>query len=162
MTEISLVTAVTNGFRAWGAASLLLALPVIVPFIWRASAGAAMQAWFSYGVTEPRAWNLIGGFFTGLWREGWQSKVRVNVWLAIGLLLFLGGAGSGIFVTINFSPDGLRDQRLADAMLAMWALLSSCGWGFTISTARHPLGMAFASMTLLMCMMGLSVQVAYG
>lgn len=158
---MNLTIAITDGFRAWGAAATLFALPVLLPFILNAFRGAAMAARLEWQLAfggHPR-WRSFRVFLLALWREGSATPVRINTWVGVVLLIFLVIAGSGIFIASTFSTLGYYDPALTAAMLLAWTLLSTGGWIFTISTARSEPSMGVAAFLLLVSFMGLALEI---
>lgn len=154
----SIVEAVTNGARGWGASSLLFALPVLLPFAVNAICGGWMAACFEYRLAAVHCRRrALRVFFIALWREGYTSVTRINLWLFFFPMIFLAVAGSSIFLASSFSALGYYDPRLSAVMLVSWFVLSSGGWLFTITTAQRPVSMAVAATLLLIVFMQLGV-----
>lgn len=157
MTMIDFFAAVSNGFRAWGASSLILALPVVGEFLNIAFRGATTSAKFEWKLADcPSRLNSIRVFAVSLWHEGSTSPFKVNMWVIVLLFAFLVTAGTGIFAASNFSSDGLSDYRLTILMGFAWGFISSAGWAFTISTGENPRAMAKSSAVLLFTFQGIA------
>jgi len=151
------VIAITNGFRAWGAASLLLALPVLVPAIVSALRGAWMAGCMEVQLSAHTEWRrVLRVFLIALWREGRTQPFPVNLWAIVPMMLFLGVAGSSIFIADLFG-EGFYDPRLTAIMFAAWLLIACGGWLFTISSVRDPVSMSICSFLLLLTFAVLSL-----
>lgn len=156
---MELIIAVTNGIRAWGAAALLLALPVLAPFVVGAVRGALMAGRLEFELAIDRCRRrAVRVFAIALWREGWATSMPVNAWIVLLLLLFLAAAGGGIFIASSFSSLGYYDPALTVVMFFAWMVLALAGWIFTVTTAESPPGMSFASALLMVSFLGLALE----
>ncbi|QQN75046.1 hypothetical protein [Croceicoccus sp. YJ47] len=152
--------ALTNGLRSWGASALLFASPIIAAFMVTAVRGAAMamRCERAFAVDDGAPNRALAVFMLALWREGNSIDFRVNAWVMVLLLIFLGLAGTGIVVAVNFMPMGLYDPALTVVMLFAWAVIASAGWIFTVSQAPKPASMGMAAIVLLITFMGINVR----
>lgn len=154
---MDLLIAITNGFRAWGAASLLLALPVLGPAIVSAIRGALMAGQLEVRLSTHTHWlRVVRVFLLALWREGQTQPMPINLWAIVPMMLFLFGAGGSIFVAENFA-GGYYDPRLTVVMFFGWLTIAIGGWLFTISSARDLISMSVCSALLLLTFTVLSL-----
>ncbi len=154
---MNLVIAITNGFRAWGASSLLLALPVLAPAIVSAVQGALLAAHAEAMLAARHSRRRVAlVFLLALWREGDAQPTPVNLWAIAPMMVFLGVAGGSIFIADVFA-GGYYDPRLTIVMFFAWLIIATGGWLFTISTARDRISMAVSSVLLLIVFLVLSL-----
>lgn len=156
---IETITAITDGFRAWGAASALFAIHVVARFVVMAFSGAIMAAKLEWKLAASHGGRRSAiAFAIALWREGWAQPLAVNAWVMVGLMAFLAFAGSAIFLASGLLPLGYLSPHLHIVMAVLWPILSSAGWMFTITTAERPASMVVASAVLLFCFIALGLR----
>lgn len=143
---------ISNGFRAWGVAGVLMTLPVVSAFLRFAWTRAMENCAHVAG-----HWTCAVAFVRGAWAAGYDAPLRINTWVPVILLGFVGVAGSAIFVSSNMG-GGYDAPALNVVMLFGWLSLSSAAWSVTVATATAPLRMALAAILLMVIMQAASLS----